>query len=182
MDTPAVHVVAMWYDDGDCYSLGTCEPGEHDDESTNHEGDVPAEVWQRRNDALNAWQSAEREIIELLDLEDGGRRRTPCEAWQGYEYPGSREHWVIAITPSDGSEWPIRDARVGFLHNSEDDAVEYLAALPDEFWLAADGPHPVRVVKQDRLSIVHVPAHPGYAYSCHCCGHDRDDHAPQVAG
>lgn len=174
MSGDTVHVVAQWNDDGETWWMSECAPDEYDDDSRAFEGDVPRHLWEIRKQAIDAWSMVDREITHVLELAEG-RRAAACDKWSGYESDRTPDLWWIKISASDGTEWPIRDARLGFYQNSEGEAIAYLADLPDEFWLAAEGPHPIRVTK-DRLSIEHLPGCGPTSYECHRCGWPRDEH------
>jgi hypothetical protein len=171
-----VHIAAFWDEDTEAFWFSECWPGDYDDDSRVFEGDVPAEVWGRK---IAAWCDMDLIAAQLSDLlgVEGGRRKEPCAAWNGEEAgPDIPEWWIVALSASDGTEWPINDTTIGFHQPTEEAATEYIASLPDEFYLMAPGPRPVRVTK-DRLAIEHhgpISQHDG---TCQTCGWERHEHA-----
>lgn len=170
-----IHVVAVWDDESERWWFEACEPGDHDDDSNAFEGDVPVELWARRTSALAAWEGADNALAALLDL-DVGRLTTACAEWHGDTFPGLPATWQVVLAASPhGDEWPVREVAIGWTHDNAADAQAVLDDLPDEFWLYAAGPGPVRITK-DRLTIVEHPASPGRSYDCHRCGRSLDEH------
>ncbi len=172
------HVTAYWWDDGDEWAFVESVVGDTEDSSDTFDGDIPDDLWAHREAMFRDLEVVDRQIVDLLGLDPAATRKAqPCAEWDGDEASdGFPEWWTITITASDGTEWPLRSTIVGFHQPTRDAAEEYLASLPDEFYLLAPGPRPLSITK-DRLAVEHHPAIPGREYDCNRCGWSRAHHA-----
>lgn len=179
-----VHVMVGWNDDYEQFYFDTCEPGIADGEPHQHEGDVPAELWARYMGAFDTLRDCERQMAELLDVEDGAVRRQACDWYRGERTEAAvlAARWFV-VMPASGNdeEWPVRPVTIGVTFDTEQEADEFLAGLADELWLVT-GHAPPRWIRREQLQVECIPERelPARWDLCTNCGRELADHEDNV--
>lgn len=169
--TDTTHIVVGWSDEYDRSYVYEAAEGESEGTARLFEADVPTDLWHALCEAEVAWDKANKAVLAATDYEDG-RAKKACDEWVGEETPGHSWYCVVLAESGSDDEWPIRDATVAHYQTPEE-AHEFIAELPDEFWLLVSG-RIVRIEKS-RLSVGRG-GFAAYSPSCDRCGWERNEH------
>lgn len=171
-----VHVMVGWYDDGDCFYVERCDPGDTESEPHQQEGDVPADLWARHIAGHNLFMSTIDEMVALVDVTEGGTTKKACPEWQGTSHHIDETWYLVLGESGDENTWPLRDVQIGWSYSTWAEAEAALDAMPTEFYLAAGGGAPgPQLTSRDRVSIRKSLGR-DLVSDCERCGHSRDAH------
>lgn len=178
MNGELMHVVIGWDDEREAPWLGAAHEGDSEESSEQFEADIPIELWNRIEIAEKALSEAFEAAADAAGYDsERARMKQRCPEWQGHI---SDEHtsWAVIVPASgDQEHWPLHDHAITYLRSKEE-AVDKIAALPDEFTIVHAGLF-TSLIRRDSLRIDRL--HRGVTFSaCTRCGWSRVEHLDEA--